>query len=492
MTSSRDLIEAAAKSKLKALELQQCFDPVYPESRPNEAQDIFFRDTGKVKYQYLIGGNGSGKSQTGGRNLTWIINDTHPYWKMPEDWKTRPLSVLVIGKSRSILENELWEKKIKPFLPKGEWKPSRPGSSLASVTHRKLGHKIIFLSHSDGSQKSIDNLQAYDADVVWLDEMPAKQAVLEETQRRTRRPGTLWFATFTPKSVNLKIRKVIDAAQEPVAKRYRMSRLDVPGVDKETELLGLEGYTKAQKDTILYGDWAVGDEHVYDLNTEQALVNLPEDYSPMWRHVESVDPGSNRGGIQVWAEHPQTKNWYCIKAEYIDGLRDPVAFYDECQRITSKYHIIRRICDPAATPHLGHAASRKCSPPYTYPYAKNQGRKEELIKNFQKNLSSGRLKIVEQGCGEFIDELSNAQRNDSGKIINSHAYHLADCANYFADLIPPPTDDPITMTHHEKILAEDDKRRDAEYKAYAKANKKKSSQQVRKTLLKLQKGRRWR
>ena len=492
MIKSKDIIQAAVRAKQEALQLQQCFDPNYPESRPNDAQVAFFKDISKVKFRYLVAGNGAGKSQTGGRELSWIVSDTHPWWKMPEDWKTRPLQVLVIGKSRSILENEIWLKKIKPFFGNGDWKESRGGNVLQYVEHREKGHRIIFLSHSDGSQKAVDNLQAYDADVVWLDEMPSKQAVLEETQRRARRPNTLWFATFTPKSVNIKIRKIVEAADGKNAKRYRMSRLDVPGVDLEKEMSALKGYSEAQKRTILHGDWATGDEHVYELDADRMTVPLPSDYSKTWRHVESVDPGSNRGGITVWAEHPKTHVWYCVKAEYIDGLRDPVAFYDRCQEITAPYNIMRRVCDPAGTPHIGHAAARKCSPPYIVPYAKNQGRKEELIKNFQKNLSSGKLKIVDTGCADLVDELSNAQRNDMGKIINSHAYHLADCCHYFADLIPTPVEDISGMTRDEWILKQDNKRRAAEAAEYDKKNRKKNKQEVHKLLINLTRGKRWR
>lgn len=433
----------------------------------------------------------SGKSAVGGRELAWLITDTHPYWNMPEDWKERPLQVLVIGKSRSILENELWLKKIKPFFAASDWREFRSGSSLQAVEHREKGHRIIFLTHSDGSQKAIDNLQAYDADIVWLDEMPSKLAVLEETQRRARRPGTIWFATFTPKSINIKIRKLVEAAKEPTSKRYRMSRLDVPGVDIKTEMEKLSGLTEAQKRTILEGDWAVGDTHVFEFDAERMLVSLPSDYSREWRHVESVDPGSNRGGLTIWAEHPRTKIWFCVKAEYIDGLRDPVAFYDYCQEVTSRYNIVRRICDPAATPHIGHAAARKCTPPYSVPFAKNQGRKEELMKNTQKLLSNGKIKIVEGVCADLVDEFSNAQRNDAGKIINSHAYHLVDSVNYFGDLIPKPVDEIQHMSRDEWILKQDDKRRAAEAREAEKQNKKKTKQQIHKTIMKLYRGRRW-
>jgi len=489
--NTRELLKAAATAKLKALQLQECFDPNFEDSRPNESQTAFFKDTSKIKFRYLIGGNGSGKSAVGGRELTWLILNKHPYWSMPEDWKNRPLQCLVIGKSRSILENELWSKKIKPFFAPGDWIEKRSGGVLQHVEHRDEGHKIIFLSHSDGSQKAIDNLQAYDADIVWLDEMPAKQAVLEETQRRTRRPHTLWFATFTPKSINVKIRKQVDAAKEPVAKRYRMSRLDVPGVDKEAELTALEGLSISQKRTILEGEWAVGDEHVFSLDADTMITEMPSDYNTAWRHAECVDPGSNRGGLTVWAEHPKTKVWYCIKAEYIDGLRDPVAFYDYCQAATAPYNIVRRICDPAATPHIGHSSSRGCTPPYMAPYAKNQGRKEELIKNYQKHLSNGKLKIVDVNCAELIDELTNAQRNASGKIINSHAYHLIDCGNYFADLIPPPEEDLRNMSRDEWIISQDNKRREAEAKEYHKKQKEYSKREVHKILTKLHRGRRW-
>ena len=125
------------------------------------------------------------------------------------------------------------------------------------------------------------------------------------------------------------------------------------------------------------------------------------------------------------------------------------------------------------------------------PYSKNQGRKEELIKNLQKVLSNGKLKIIEEGNGEFIDELSNAQRSDTGRIINSHSYHLSDCAQYFVDLMPEPLEDQTSMTRDEWILYQDDKRREAEYKAYQRKNKKPSKEQAYKILRSLQRGRRW-
>lgn len=488
-----DILKAAAGAKLRALQLNKCFDPNYPESRPNAAQLEFFKDTGKVKYRYIRAGNSAGKSQVGGRELSWIIQDIHPYWSMPEDWKTRPLQILVVGKSRNILETELWNKKIKPFFANDEWKETRTGGALQYVTHRQFEHKIIFLTHSDGSQRAIDNLQAYDADVVWLDEMPRSYSVLEETQRRTRRPNTMWFATFTPKSINVKVRKFVDAAALPYSKRYSMSILDVPGVDRDAKIAEISFLSRAEQNTILHGEWAAADENVYTFDVDTMCVDkLPTHYSNTWRHVESVDPGSNRGGLQIWAEDPNTGVWYCVRAEYIDGLRDPVAFYDYCQKVTAGYNITRRICDPAATSHIGHAAARKCTPMYVSPYAKNQGRKEELIKNFQKLLSNGTLKLVESECSEYIDELSNAQRADSGRIVNSHAYHLADCGHYFADMIPKTTPLQHQMTRDAQLLAEDDKRRAAEAKQHEKKNKPKSKEQIHKMLVNLTRGRRWR
>lgn len=449
----------AALARLQKLQLEKCFDPFKPESKPTPQQEEVFRDCGVVQYRWVIGGNRSGKSGLASRELTWILQNTHPYFKRPKNWGEAPLLCLVVGKSRQGLENELWANKIKPFLTDPDkWKVTRAGNVLQSVENKDTGDRIVFLTHADASDRIIDNLQMYTAHYVWLDEMPKKMRVLEELQRRTDTTGGPFIATFTPKVVSNEIRNVVEASQLPVGKKYQIHKLQNPvyqGREQE-ELLKLAGYPEALKRTILYGDWGAADGSVYDFDADTMTCPLPPGYSPTWRHVESVDPATGTTGYTLWAEDPLSKIWYCVKAEYI-RIKDPLYLWRTVNLKSQGYNLVRRICDPHEVWYITTAHREGCRPYYLTVEDKNQGRKEELIKGLQSRLSHGKIKIT-TACSDLIDELTSCQLSEEGKIINSSKYHLLDTAQYFCDLLPQPDLGPPIETWADALLRANEKR----------------------------------
>lgn len=411
----------------------------------------------------------SGKSALAARELTWILQDLHPHFTRPDNWRNAPLTCLVAGKSRQGLENELWANKIKPFLVnQDDWKLIRTGNVLQSVENKVTGDRIIFLTHADASDRIIDNLQMYTAHYVWLDEMPKKMRVLEELQRRTDTTGGPFIATFTPKVVNNEIKQVVEASRLPVGKKYQIHKLQNPvymGREKE-ELAKLAGYPEALKRTILYGDWGAAEASVYDFDSDTMSCPLPESYSPTWRHVESVDPATNTTGYTLWAEDPLSKIWYCVKSEYIN-IKDPLYLWRAVEAKSQGYNLVRRICDPHEVWYITTAHREGCRPYYLTVEDKNQGRKEELIKGLQSRLSHGKIKITHL-CSDLIDELTNCQfREDGVKIVNASKYHLLDTAQYFCDLLPPPDLSPPAETwadikiqaHHKRKKMEMEKQK---------------------------------
>lgn len=427
---------AIALAKRERLLLDTAFDAFDLNSEPTEDQRKVFEDINSVGYRWVVGGNRSGKTQLGARELTWIILDKHPYFKRPASWNNQPLTCLVVGKVRQLIENELWLKKIRPFLDPTEWKETRVGNILQSVQHKETKDTIVFLTHGDSSNRVVQNLQGYTAHYVWVDEMPGSTSVISELQRRLDTTKGPFLATFTPTVTNLDIRRLVDSAVAPVAKKYRLAMVDNPLVDKDEAIAKMAGYSEAEKRTRLYGEWAVGEESVYFFDYDTMVEPLPETYHPNWRHVESVDPGIRNAGYSLWAEDPATGVWYCVKAEHLKDSVSTEHLVNEVLSLSKGYNIVRRVCDPANPYYYQDAARLGVKPAYIVPYAKNQNRKEALISNLQNELTRGKIKIT-PSCATLIDELQRAKFNDVGnKIVNSSSYHCTDTAQYFVDTKP--------------------------------------------------------
>ncbi len=464
----------AALKRLEKLQMDKSFDPVNPDSRPTPGQQVILDDLRDielqpgefypaVQYRYVVAGNQSGKTTLAARELAWIVTDTHPTWKRPARWGEEPLLILMAGQDRRMMEIEIWTKKIRPFLNINDWREVRVGGMLTFVEHRDKGHKIVFMSHNDSSESNRAHMQGFVAHYVWLDEMPRKINILEELQRRVDARRGYFIATFTPKSRNEAIKKVIEAAEPPIAKRYRLSKLDNPlyAPNKEAEIKKLEGYTEEQKNTILYGDWTGGDNFVYQFDTEKMVVEqLPSYYSRTWRHVVSVDPAlKSKFGFTLWGEDPGTGIWYLVKDDYIIGVYSPDDIVHSVQLATKGYNIVKRISDPHESWFIGQAAKFKI--PYVYPFDKSS-RKQELIKNLQIALSNGKIKIL-ASCRTFLDEIQGCQfAEGTDRIVNSSSYHALDCAQYFVDMIPPYDESQRVMGFYEELRSKNEERKKKE------------------------------
>lgn len=434
------------------MQLAECFDPFNLDSRPNDKQDAIFQDAGKIQLRWIVAGNQSGKSSVGGREVSWILNNEHPYWKRPERWGDEPLLIIIAGQSRQMMEVELWGKKIKPFLDENEWKEKRVGGQVTSIINQRTGDTILLLSHADGSEKNRKYLQGFVAHYVWMDEMPADLKILEELTQRVASKQGLFLATFTPKVRNDRIRKFIDAATAPTGRKYSLSKIDNPiYADRiKEEFDKLKGMAQHEIDTIMYGAWAQGETHVYKFNYD-FMVEKPEGYNKEWRHVEASDPAiSSKFGFTMWAEKPETGVWYMVKNRYIEKIPQPTKIVEEVLRITKDHNIIRRVVDPHETWYINTASAPPYKMVYVSPHDKNS-RKDELITGLQEALSAGLVKIA-PWCIEFIDEIQSCQYAENGTIVNGRSYHLLDTAQYFVDCCPKALQKAETKTYSQMLL----------------------------------------
>jgi phage terminase large subunit-like protein len=422
---------AAAIARFNKLEKLDLFDPAIPGSKPTKVQKQFLSDFGKFKTRIIRAGNRSGKSATVAKEIADILNGQV---ERPKEWGDGPLLILLAGQDRKMMEIELWDKKIALFLDLKDWRQVRVGGSLQYAENKNTGDKIVFLSHSDSSEKNRKHMQGYTAHYVWLDEMPASIALLQEIRARALTYG-YFVATFTPKFKSEEMRIVIDSIKEPHGKTYRFSMLDNPMFKgREDELFAeLEGHSQAFKNAILYGDWYNGDSSVYEWLPDIMIEDPGETYTPAWRHVVAVDPAlKSKCGFTLWAENPKTGVWYLVQDDYIEGIYDPEALFEAVEAKLAGYNVIRRISDTMAW-FTGVAS--KHGKPYMTPYDKNS-RKEELIKNLQVALSGQKIKIA-SWCKNFKAEIISCQWSEtSDRIVNASSFHTLDSSQYFVDAKP--------------------------------------------------------
>lgn len=452
---------AAAMAELSRMQRRDSFDPTIPGSTPTNAQKEYLADIGKYKFRVIRGGNRSGKGATPAREISWILNDEHPHWQRPNSWRQEPLLFIIAGQDRKNMEIEIWGGKLRPQLNASDWREVRSGSILQYCENRKTGDRIIFLTHADSSEKNRKHMQGYTAHYVWLDEMPASAALLDEIRLRASKPDAMFVMTFTPKFRSEEIRKAVDAMKPPYAKLYRFRRMDNPLYEgREAEVMAeLEGYSDAYKISVLEGEWFVGESAVYEWTHDRMVEEPGDDYAPNWRHAISVDPAlKSKFGFTMWAERPRDGKWFLVKGEYIEGIYAPDDMVEEVKKKIAGFNLIRRISDPESAWFIGQASKAQLS----FISPNKQGRKAEMIKGLQAALSTGKIAIA-PWCSDFVAEITSCQwANDSDKIVNSSSYHLLDCAQYFVDMKPAYDANAVPQTWEQALRTANTKRKKME------------------------------
>lgn len=445
-TATEQKMVAAALKRLELLNKQEAFDPQRTDSRPTQKQSEVIEDFGTIKQQWIRAGNQSGKSQTCARIIAWALTDTHPFWKKPEDWKTEPLLVIVAGRTGKQIEDSLLPK-LRGFLEPGTYKEVRIGNIIQRLELTN-GNRVVFQS-LENPNSARERLQSYTAHITWCDELPPTLDLVRELLIRTQARNGYALFSFTPTVIAVDIQKFVESLKEPEGKVYRFNMLDNPlykDPTRKQELIDRYSHlSEDQRRMIFEGEWLSGDDQVYYFNYEK-MVELPEGYSPLWRHVEAVDPAiSSALGLTLWAENPTTAVWYCVLAEYIKGILVPTDLVQTVQHLVKGRNIIRRTSDYA--PWFTNTAS-SMGIHYLTVHNKNAGRKPELIKQLQESL--GRVCRISPNCEQLIQELQECRWSDrsEGKIVNSSSFHLIDSAQYFVDIIPKRE---IAATKYETI-----------------------------------------
>lgn len=457
-----EMLLAAAIKKLRAMELKDCINPERPEMRPTAAQESILREK-LARFIAILGGNRSGKSTVPARIITWWFTNSHPHMTRPPEWGTGPLNLWVAGRQRDLVEHELYEKKIKPFLEPGTYKEVRKSSTLSHIVHNKTGNKIMFFSyHSEDEAR--EKIQGHTIHVLWCDEQVTHMPLFNELRVRTSTGKGIFIMSFTPLIRSEEMRSVIEGCTEPLEKVFKLSFFDNPlnqEVPKEEALLAFRGNSPAELAARLYGDWFMGDDQVFALSDRH--FSTPSDYHPSWPHIESVDPAaSSKFGFILAANRPGTNKWFVIKADYIKGDA-PSKLVQECEKRTTGLNIVARYCDSHEAWFIKEAALAK----RFYRLVDKNKRKLELISGLRNAVAADWLYITAWAGTDIIKEFHGAQWADKKEdaIANSTKYHLLDALQYLVDNIPKFVPDEQQKSRDVLLQEADDKRRVKEAKA---------------------------
>ena len=432
MTEATAKLELAKLRRLAVDQLRFAYDGYDVGSRPTATQQSILADT-ELLIHWAIGGNRSGKSQLGGRIVSWWFEENHPYMSRPTEWGTAPLQLIVVGRLGEQMESELWEKKIKPFLKPGSYKLVKIGNILQRVVHTTNGNRIIFLSHNDAVHAR-EKVQAFTANVVWLDEMPDYAGLVTELIMRVLANKGRLYGTFTPLIRNEEIRKIVDTPT-PYSRKHKLLMLDNPiysGREREIEDQ-VRAVCTSESEFLarMYGEWYAGDTRVFAYDLARHRRNPLNYNAAAWRHVAVADPSaSGLTGLVVLAEDPTTGSWYCVKAKYLNG-KSAYELLDEAEREVLGYRLVLRLCDCNPAGFYKEAARRGIS---WLPYTEKMNRKLETIDSTNRLFEQNQLFVTEQALS-LEEELVTCNWNGD-KIVNASRFHLCDPLRYFVDRKP--------------------------------------------------------
>lgn len=387
----------------------------------------------------------SGKSQLLRRVIAWFLAEGQsdiPFKRKPE-WQG-PLQGLLVSRSHKQLSESLVPG-ILAFFGLGEIKIVHTSNYIDKIIHIKTGNYIICAVHDQPAQAR-EKLQSFTVPAVFLDELPSGASafkLIEELEARCMVMKGFLFAAFTPKSINKLVKDHVESAVPPIARRYTLKFTDNPAVDTETieaRLQQISHMPEHMQKTILEGSWMQSESTVYTL-TDYAI-QVPVDYSPLWRHVIGVDPGlSSKQGVVVTAEDPTNGRWYVIHSETFSKLSD----VDEGVRVVSDYitrthiNVVKIAYDAAGTYWYLHAKKHPILNRYKIeaPWNKNStARREDMISAVQTAI--GNTLFVAPWNDDLIEEFGSYHWSETvpGKIAQSQKYHLLDALRYLVDLLP--------------------------------------------------------
>ena len=400
-----------------------------------------------------------GKSAVGSRITSWFFTEEFPGWTRPEEWGTGPIGILMLCRNTKQIEEVLWHK-IRMLLPEGSYEIKRRSGAIVSIVHKKTGNKIIPLSYENPKQAR-ERAQGFVFNFVWMDELCEDVTLLEELQKRVLIKGGYFLATFSPKRPAPLVKRVIDNANEPLAKVYRFQALQNPvfanNPDKYQEFVdSMKDMPPEVKNAALYGEWMSDNDNIFNLELPGVVLAPDEDYHH-WPCVLSVDPANTSAtGYTFFSQDPTTGHWYITAAGTIKGTFSPNELAVKVKELyDSRPNLIRAVYDPSAA--WFYLTAREHNMKFIAPFNKTQ-EKQQMLVDFQDAL--GDWLHVAPWCTAAIDELGAYRRNPDNpeKIVKAQKYHIVDSCVYGCNMLPKLPEKKKDLTYAQQLRKEHEDR----------------------------------
>jgi hypothetical protein len=425
------------------------FYPPDTTIQPFQKQIDFFKDNSRTKL--IRAGNRSAKSFTNSRDLAWRIMKKHPY--IPEEncsdaeyINSKPKIRWFAAPDLQFIHDTVWKQYLEVFIPSWyyinddlvpmiRYEKDRGKDIIHSVTFRN-GDVLLFRSYTQNLLSKMGQA----VDDVFLDEAPNDMRVITELVVRVLDKGGLMSSAWTPVDIP---QELIDYVENhPLMSQHRWSMMDNPVFRDDPEKLEramaeFSNLPEQQRNMRIHGDWinTFSEEdrvwsNVYPIEVD----DFPIPHN--WRQVRVADPAGHRTGFAIFAEDPETNDWYCYLAEEIEwkgrtARADDIEARMDTHAPFADFRYFASVYDNAENWFAAHANHKHGQ--WQPCIAKNV----ELFTSLTRNaISTGKVKFFKVGGRLASQQFLSARRNEKTGKPMFKRLHSVDCVRIFCANIP--------------------------------------------------------
>lgn len=202
---------------------------------------------------------------------------------------------------------------------------------------------------------------------------------------------------------------------------------DVPHLDEQTKTELLKGIPPYQRDARTRGVPQLGAGAIYPLpETELAVPDF--EIPAYWPRAYAMDVGWNKTAV-VWGARDNQAGVIYLYSEHYRGQAEPII---HTQAIKGRGEWIPGVIDPAADGR-SQIDGRRLMEIYRglgLDIEKAVNAVEAGIEETRQLMTAGRLKVF-NSLANWFNEFRTFQRDEHGRIIDDHKYHLMACTRYF-------------------------------------------------------------
>lgn len=398
----------------------------HPENLYQLANGLISKNSGKTQLTCYLAGK--------------LLTNSLPGFKRLPQWGDEPLLILYLSQNSKQIEDSIW-RKMKSYLKPGTYHEQRNGGALQRVIMDNGNTLVFFTYHAINEARAA--VQSFTAHFAFIDELPSKAALIEETQTRVIKNLGQFVCAFTPKVPAPEVKRLVETASQEITGFYRLLFDDNPAMTEEAKTAQhLKAAQHGEKGAamILKGDW-VGDElNVFRIDESAVCRVLPERVSRAYsKAYVGLDPANSSGfGVVVLLYDEKNDEFYVDVAKTLTG--ECIASNSRAAKAVNgmllPYHEVAKIvCDPASSGFRGEARDL-FKWKFSIPAKQDDGYFWRSIEIIQEML--GVRLFFTEAARDLLDEMASYSRkeDDPERVQSRKKYHMIDALRYLCSMLP--------------------------------------------------------